>query len=386
VRRLARRTPRQLATLLLGCAALGVVHPAAAVPAFEVTYTAEAWRNTQGGLRAGGRYLDNLDLLLSSEVAQVDLRLHLLYNNAARLSEELIGDLQTVSNIDAPEAVRIYEAWVQRDFGGEDDASLRFGLYDLNAEFDSIETGALFINSSHGVGPDLSQSGANGPSIFPVTGLALRMQVPLSANVRARIAVLDAVPGDPESSGSHSLRLSSQEGALVTAELDAGSHEAARIFAGAWMYTRKAPTLGAEAITGDMPRARAAGGYAAVEGGLGANVRGFVRVGGAAEEVHVIERYTGAGITWQPPRLNGAALGIAVAHARTSAQYRELVASQGGRAESAETTFEATARVPLPGGFVLQPDVQYVLDPGADPALDAALAIGLRLEWSWSSP
>jgi porin len=51
---------------------------------------------------------------------------------------------------------------------------VKIGLYDLNSEFDVIEAAALFLNPSHGIGPDFAQSGRNGPSIFPVTSLAIR--------------------------------------------------------------------------------------------------------------------------------------------------------------------------------------------------------------------
>ncbi len=117
---------------------------------FEAVYTGEVWRNTTGGLRIGERYLDNLDLLATWNGSdrpgggRSRAQLYVLYNNGAGLTDELIGDLQTVSNIDAPEAWRLYEAWYEYGFANA--SSLRFGLYDLNSEFDTTETGGLFIN------------------------------------------------------------------------------------------------------------------------------------------------------------------------------------------------------------------------------------------------
>ena len=99
-----------------------------------------------------------------------------LYNNGSTLenSDELVGDLQVISNIDASHAWRVFEFWYEF---GEGPWSVRTGLYDLNSEFDVNETGGLFLNSSHGMGPDFSQTGENGPSIFPgfVTGIARRV-------------------------------------------------------------------------------------------------------------------------------------------------------------------------------------------------------------------
>ena len=75
---------------------------------------------------------------------------------------------------------------------GAERASIKFGLYDLNSEFDAIEAAALFINPSHGIGPDFSQSGRNGPSIFPLTSLALRADYKLDDHWLVRAVILDA--------------------------------------------------------------------------------------------------------------------------------------------------------------------------------------------------
>jgi carbohydrate-selective porin OprB len=32
----------------------------------------------------------------------------------------------------------------------------------------------------------------------------------------------------------------------------------------------------------------------------------------------------------------------------------------------------------------LQPDVQYIVNPGADPQLDDSLVFGLRVEFAWA--
>ena len=78
-----------------------------------------------------------------------------LYNNGTSFSPRLPGDVQTVSNIETGvRAARLYEAWI--DGRVSQRASLRFGLYDLNSEFDTTEAGSLSIVSSHGIGPDFS--------------------------------------------------------------------------------------------------------------------------------------------------------------------------------------------------------------------------------------
>lgn len=136
-----------------------------------MAYIGDVFSNVRGGLDTGTRYMDNLDVSVG-----VDLERALnipgasfyaagLYNNDNSLSAELVGDAQVVSSIDATNAWRLYEAWVEQKWA-RGRVSLKAGLYDLNSEFDVNETGGLFVNSSHGMGADLAQTGANGPSIF----------------------------------------------------------------------------------------------------------------------------------------------------------------------------------------------------------------------------
>ena len=152
---------------------------------FGAVYTGDIWRNTTGGIKQDVAYLDNLDL-----TAEIDADLawgwagatffgYLVGNFADTLTDDIVGDAQTVSNIDAASAVRVLELWYEQRFWN-DRFSVKTGLYDLNSEFDVIEAGGLFLNSSHGIGIDFSQAGANGPSIFPVTSLGMRGRLALT--------------------------------------------------------------------------------------------------------------------------------------------------------------------------------------------------------------
>jgi carbohydrate-selective porin OprB len=44
---------------------------------------------------------------------------------------------------------------------------------------------------------------------------------------------------------------------------------------------------------------------------------------------------------------------------------------------------EAAYRAEILPGLILQPDVQYIINPSMDPELDNALQIGIRLEMSF---
>ena len=186
--------------------ALGTFLAAASAHAadFGLTWTGDFLAVIRGGLQRDARHLGALDLSLDSSFrlfGRHDAQLHAVLQNTygGGLSEELIGDLQTASNIDADPATRLLELWV--DVAPTDDWSLRFGKYDLNSEFDAIEPAGLFLSSSQGVGPDLSQSGAAGPSLFPQTafGVRLKRRLGRAASLRAAILDVESEPADDSS-------------------------------------------------------------------------------------------------------------------------------------------------------------------------------------------
>ena len=129
-------------------------------------------------------------------------------------------------------------------------------------------------------------------------------------------------------------------------------------------------------------RDREYGAYASVERKFAVPWVGYARAGVANEDVSRLGSYLGAGIVHEGGVLatRDDAIGISIAHARNGAPYRQAMRDEGTATTAAETAFELTWRVPLGEYVVLQPDVQYVLDPDTDPAIDDALVVMLRIE------
>jgi porin len=377
--------------------------PSAAEPSDEgkgpsvdlsVVYTADVWANRRGGLRRGERYLDNLDMTLTVDAERAlgwsgaTLFLYGLYNNGKSLTDELIGDLQTVSNIDAgTSAVRVYEAWVEQRFLSNR-ASVKIGLYDVNSEFDTNDSNSVFINSSHGIGPDFSQTGQNGPSIFPVTSLSVRADYRVSDNWLVRAAVLDGVPGDPNRPKRTTVKLGNGDGALLVAELEY-TDAMTKMAAGTWRYTAQFDDLLATQLAGtSIGQSGNDGFYVFAERKLtgatkdGPGLAGWARLGVANDTFNSIDTYLGAGVVYTGP-LNARPedqLGIALAHARLGTPYRRALALAGETSDRSETNIEITYRAALTPWLTVQPDVQYVINPGGNPALRNALVTGLRVE------
>ena len=348
-------------------------------------YTGELQHSLDGGIRRGSTYLSDAGLVLDAGLyalfGNVDAKLHayVLWNNGNTFSDRYVGDLQTVSNIDAEQAVRVYELWYEQ--GLNEDVSLRFGLYDLNTEFDAIDTATLFINSSHGIGADYGQSGRAGPSIFPVTSLAARFEMALGDRSLLRYAILDGVPGDPDDPGRTTIDLGGDDGVLHALEYNLGPAGGARLGIGGWLYSADFDRI--EAVPGSTRDDGNRGAYAFLDApvfdsGAGVSVRGFVRFGIANDDFNVFANYAGAGAvaTGLFPSRPDDRLGLAIASAGTGGPWDRVA----GGADSRETSIELTYRADINDWLRIQPDIQYIVNPGADPALGDALVVGVRFE------
>lgn len=366
--------------------------------AVESIYTGEIWRNAAGGTASGNRYLDNLDITVDADGEQLfgieGLQLfgYLLYNNGHSVGE-LTNAAQGVSNIESTRAVRLYELWTQWQ-PGSGDSSVRFGLYDLNSEFDSMETAALFINPSHGIGPDFSQSGENGPSIFPTTSLAVRA-LKTSGPWTFQAAALDGVPGDADRPDRSGIHLSSEEGALLVGEINYRTSSDARVGAGYWQYTAEFASFATDAAGEPRQERGNAGFYLLAESAAyfsadpDRGLRFFARTGAAEDEINPVRRYYGAGavVTGWSARRAADQIGFAVAIAELGTPFRESQQFAGMNTTRREYNYELTYRSNVTQWLTLQADVQYVIDPGMDPALESAWVVGLRFEvghsWDW---
>lgn len=346
----------------------------------QLTYTSEVIGNAAGGLERGARYLDNFDLVFEADLERVagwtgaQLHLYGLYNNGNSISD-LVGDSHAVSNIETGvRALRLYEAWIDQKFGER--VSLRAGLYDLNSEFDALDSSGLFVGSAHGIGTDFSQSGQNGPSIFPSTSLAARLQVEPAEGWAVRAAVLDAVPGDPARPGRTVIRLDKDEGALLVGEVQAPLGTGGKLLLGHWRYTARFDlTDGSGTATGN------AGTYIRAELPLsaapGRKLDGFARLGTVSGRFNMFDLFASAGLKftgWIPGR-DEDEFGIALAAGFTSESWR---AATG--ASTSEIAVEATYRTQLAPWLAVQPHAQYIRRPSADPTIPDALVLGIRTE------
>ena len=348
--------------------------------------------NVRGGLAQGARVLDRADLtatFLGDEHGAPGLSffLDVQATDATDFTSALVGNIQSVSSLDGPAGVRIADAWVARDFGGQ--AGLKAGIVDLNSEFDVQTTASLFLNSAFGIGPDFSQSGQNGPSIFPSTGLGLVGWWLPGDHWQLKAGVFEDVPGDPAHPGRTDLDLANDHGALLVAEVRNHVTPDFVLGVGTWRYTAAFDPIIAAASP--HPVSGNSGLYAIADGLLYADpegektgLSGWVRVGFANDRINMLDAVIGGGLVYTGPfgRL-GDQLGLSVSRAQLGAPARLAAAAAGAPLHATETAVEATYSFAVSDRLTVQPDLQYVFSPSSDPALGDALIIGSRVTLTW---
>jgi porin len=375
------------------------------------TYTGELGGNAAGGVQSG-------TIVLGVGGAQVTLQLQRLIGwwrggsvfvfvlgVHGGAPSDLVGDVQGVSNLQAPHRVWLEEVWLQQNLFGSR-LSWLLGRYDLNTEFDRLQSAGLFINSSFGIGPEFALSGAAGPSIFPNTSLGTRVAFKPSANSVWRTAVLDA---PDNGSGGGIPEFASDGGALLVSEVvllsrpgtlgdpryrrfhigrGAARPYTGKIALGAWYYTGRFPDLTETLPSGKpVPHRGSVGAYLigdqtlwSAKPGRPGVVSGFLQLGLGDGRVNQVGSYLGGGLTVTAP-FSGRTqdqLGLALASAVDGSHYDRAQASAGTPAAS-ETTVELTYLVQLSSWLAIQPDLQYVVHPGGTEATRNALVPGLRV-------
>jgi porin len=382
-----------------------------------LVYNGAGFTNLRGGVRTGSTYTGTLNLQLTVDAGSLlgwnDTLFYVdgLWIHGGQPSN-FTADAQGVSNISAPSAVKLYEAWVQKNLLDNRFSALA-GLYDLNSEFYRLQSAGLFLNSSFGIGPEFSQSGVEGPSIFPSTSIGARFAYKPAPGIVLRTAILDGVPLDRPDGSRGSFKRG--DGVLIVAEADfldrpppSDRPRSSRFrigrqamlppydekFAvGGWYYSATFDDLVEVEAGGQPARHRGSGGiYALADGVLfkkpgdsEKRITGFLQAGYGDFRVDRFGSYLGAGLTATGIIAGRGTdeLGLALAYARNGSHYMSSQRTQGLPVTNAEATIEITYLMQLTKWIAVQPDLQYVIHPSTDPTIPNALGFQLRFEISF---
>lgn len=370
----------------ISCVA-GMAYAEAPAPPNAISFvgvtTTDLWQNTSGGVKRGGVMINTVDAVFDFDGAALGhdgwrANLHLLATDGHSLSA-LIGDAQTATNIEGDGAAHLFEAWVQRQI--TEKTSVKVGIIDLNADFDANETPGLFLNSSHGVGPELSGAGPNAAPVWPTGTAGILVQVTPTPASRFTAALFNGTPRDVDHPlALAAITLDKDDGVMAIAQGDWTSPKGVHLSAGLWHHTADFSPLDPLATN---PVSGQTGAYGLIEAPLPllAKSSGWIRVGVADEASSYVSTYVGAGVTRDGlfSARPDDKLGLALAYAKISDHARAASALDGLPLSSGEVAIELTYAAQITPALALQPDLQYIIHPGGDSSLGDALAIGLRI-------
>ena len=388
---------------------------------FSVQEQSEGWANLAGGLKRGGAYIG----LFTAGLA-IDLEKAVGWTGASFLvngfqvhglgpTALLVGSLQAISGIEATPGAKLYDLWLEQQlWGGK--FSLRLGQEGANDEFMLAQSALLFINSSFGFPPLLALDLPSGGPNYPLATPFVRMKYQPSDEFTLMAALYNGDPappgaGDPQLRDRYGTAFRLNDHSISFAELwyapsgltALGLPGAYKI--GAWYNSGPFPdrlhdTLGlslADPASTGLPRRHGGdwGAYAVIDqmvwknpGAEGQGVSLFLQLMGTPADRNLSELSIAGGVSVKGPFAGRAddQAGLAVTFLGIGAPARRLAddvirfTGTGFPAARGETIVEATYQASLAPWLKLQPDVQYVVNPGAGiPAEKSPLS--LKNDW-----
>ena len=189
-----------------------------------------------GSLTLGAEFdLERLAHLKGSSIQASLLAIH------GKSPSKAVGDIQSLSNLEGTQALSLYQAYWNQSFY-KDRLSLLAGVHDISSEFYQTESSLTLINSTFAIGPEFSRSGVNGPSVYPITGLAAVVRARPIQSVRVHAGLYDGLPGDAngEPRGTH-LKISKSKGYVAIGEANYDyeiNAQQGMVGAGYWRYSK----------------------------------------------------------------------------------------------------------------------------------------------------
>lgn len=362
----------------------------------ELTHKSDFLENSSGGLQRGSVWLANSEIAVNMDMDKlagwgattVFIQYHVQHGDQTKdFNGAYVGSFSGVDNIETgANTGQFYQAWLQKN-SADDKLSLLAGLYAVDSEFYVTDTSGLFIQPPYGMSAEMAPTGQNGPPVFPLGALAVRLKY-TSSGFYAQGALTDGVPGNPNNPHGTHIRLDKGDGTLAVVELGYNTSEEGKSFNktafGLWGYSARANDLVDVDALGNPIRRRDQGFYFLAERTLHAEqndpaqgLSGFVRFGTANKDVYQADRSGSLGLHYQGlfDGRDDDTAGIAVTSSHASSKYRQLNAS-----DSSETVVEVTYRAQLKPWLAVQPMVQRIINPNMDTTLRDAWVAGMRLE------
>ncbi len=386
------------------------------------SYTMDVFGNTTGGLKRGTVYAGLLnfgaDLDLEKAVGWqgASVSTTWLWLSGRDASEDLVGNFLTISNIAGFNTLRMFELWFQQNLL-DDAISLRIGQLAADSEFIISDYAGLFINGTFGWPAFVYTNLPEGGPGYPMGTLGVRLALQPSPWFTFLTAGFqgDVFAQDVNRHGFR-YRLDASTGYTFLNEAQFRWNHAedetglpGQFKTGAWFQTgRLADPLADSTSSGNVGvyftldqmlyrepsivnqsplYGKGAGNFKSSKNiapspveksdqGLGF----FTRIALAPQDRNFVNFYFDTGLTYQGliPTRDNDTLGVAFGYAQISNGARSGLADEGSRPTGAEMVLEATYQIQINPWLILQPDLQYIIQPNATRDLGNALLLGFR--------
>jgi porin len=321
------------------------------------------------------------------------------------LTAHNLDNLVTASNIEAPAATRLFSLWMQQSLLG-DAMSVRFGEIAADDEFFVSQYAPLFINATFGWPSIMGINLPSGGPSYPLARPGARLRVALSPQLVWSAAVFSGDAAADETGFNFHMNgdvFSISELVYSMTMLDLPG----TMKLGGWHHSglfadRQFDATGASLALGGVPRAHRGdyGGYFILDqllwrtsGTSDTGLAGFFRIGGDPPQRNLIALHMDAGLTFTGAfgrgndviGLGASYEGVSEADAQVSRAYRVLTARPVTTPDY-ESVIELSYQAQIAPWWIVQPDAQWVIHPGAkllNPAAPLAkssdaLVLGLR--------
>ncbi len=362
-----------------------------------ITETSEILGNLTGGLRQGARYEGVTDLNLKIDFrpslyvrGEIFARAYQIHGRG--LSADNIGNLNLTSSIEAARTTRLSELWYEQHF---DNWRVRIGQQTIGTEFLNPESARLFVNATFGWPTLPSVNLPSGGPAYPLGTPAVRLRVDPQEGLTTFLALFNGDPtgagvGGPQLADASGTAFRTSDGAFVIGEIrynpQSSDKNGTYSFGGWWdserfrdqRFDKNGVSL-ASPLSNGTPRQHNGdvSFYGVVDQPLlfdeteHPRLAVFARAGIAPGDRNLIDIYVDGGLIYKGPfgRADDQA-GIAVGYARVGNAARAFdgdvvrLTGQFHPIRSGETVLELTYRFQLTGWWQLQPDFQYIFNPG----------------------
>jgi porin len=360
-------------------------------------YTTDVFGNVNGGIRTGATYQGLLELDLDIDLAKsIGLKggsFHIsgFEIHGASLSKGYTGDLSTVSNIDGYDTARFAEYWYEQSMF-DDRFSLKIGQFLADNEFYYSDYSNLFICASFGAYTFVVNNYPFVPT-YPLSAPGVRLLWHPIPQLDIKMGLYSGSTLSEKTNNSGLPNISGRDGIMTYWEADYKiNHEAnasglpGTYKLGCMFHSRYDGFLNSNPDSSDRS---GYGFYATIDQAIwqkaitdkqakAPSLGLFCRIGFMPPEFGFVSRYVDAGFNYNGlfAGRNEDIFGVGVTHSGISREANRN--NQGGSHYTSETLIEVTYSAKLTSWLTLQPDFQYIFNPGGTFAARNATVIGLR--------